>query len=131
MLGVAGLGEANCGVASGWFLLIFCFIPLFFLSPSLHHDLLLKELYQARSLHGKKKAPRASFFSICSADSCFFFAFRSPKSRDRSDCTLKAVYYSQMSDFKISSLLLFPLAHVVEGVGSKQFKSLVAKDESR
>ena len=67
------------------------------------------------------------FFSICAADSCFFFAFRLSKSRDRSDCTFKAVYYSQIPDFKMSSLLLFPLVHESEGVRCQQSKELCSR----
>jgi len=70
MLGeLVGRGELRRSI--GMVSFNFCFIPLFLLSSL--HDLLLKGLYQARSLHGQRL--EGVVFSVCTAESLFSLLF--------------------------------------------------------
>jgi len=113
------LGEANCGVASGWFLLISVLSPFSFSLRFM--TCFLKDSIELGPCTGK--GTRASFSPsawLTLVFLCFSFTKIKRQVRLRLRVSFKALYYNQISDLKISSLLLIPLAQVVEGVKSSK-----------
>lgn len=107
------LGEANCGVASGWFIFTFLLLSLLFTFSFASQCLVVSEVTSTTPCKEGGFARRIPpFYSIYTADTCFFLCFYPfPKSKETGQVALFSLlgvflYHSQNQDERLSSLLI-------------------------